>query len=88
MSSDNSIEECISETRYQLGDDSGPYLLHTITRVVLARSWNPEYNESTKCMCGHTYYRHFDTYEGMYPIGCKYCDCYTFELPPTPLKEV
>jgi hypothetical protein len=25
------------------------------------------------CLCGHPYYRHFDTYEDMSPIGCKYC---------------
>lgn len=27
------------------------------------------------CQCGHVYYRHFDTYEDMAPVGCKYCDC-------------
>lgn len=31
------------------------------------------------CVCGHEYYRHFDSYtENMDPIGCKYCDCGTF----------
>lgn len=27
------------------------------------------------CICGHTYHRHFDTYENMRPVGCKYCGC-------------
>lgn len=30
------------------------------------------------CICGHTYHRHFDTYEDMRPIGCKYCGCHCF----------
>ena len=37
----------------------------------------PEYDshfgDNKKCLCGHTYYRHFDTYDDMAPIGCKYC---------------
>lgn len=31
------------------------------------------------CECGHVYYRHFDTYEDMSPIGCKYCPCRVFK---------
>ena len=31
------------------------------------------------CKCGHVYYRHFDSYEDMRPIGCKYCSCFHFE---------
>lgn len=37
------------------------------------------------CECGHLYYRHFDTYEHMHPVGCKYCGCHTFKeirVPP------
>jgi hypothetical protein len=30
------------------------------------------------CICGHTYHRHFDTYDDMRPIGCKYCGCHCF----------
>lgn len=41
-------------------------------------SYNPDYNEDAKCECGHAYYRHFDTYEDMYPCGCKYCSCGEF----------
>ncbi len=43
----------------------------------------PEYDESIDdvalCVCGHTYYRHFDPFEEMYPVGCKYCRCYEFK---------
>jgi hypothetical protein len=34
--------------------------------------------DSNICICGHTYHRHFDTYEDMRSIGCKYCGCYCF----------
>jgi len=30
------------------------------------------------CICGHTYHRHFDSYENMRPVGCKYCGCDCF----------
>lgn len=33
--------------------------------------------DDTLCLCGHTYYRHFDPYENMDPVGCKYCTYYT-----------
>lgn len=41
--------------------------------------YNPDYGDDRMCKCGHSYYRHFDTYDDMYPIGCKYCDCDNFE---------
>lgn len=46
-----------------------------------SRLWqyNPDYGDDKVCKCGHKYYRHFDTYEEMYPIGCKYCACDKFE---------
>jgi hypothetical protein len=53
-----------------------PYL--EITRIVVDRFYNPAYGDSRECVCGHPYYRHFDTYEEMYPCGCKYCECRTF----------
>lgn len=46
---------------------------------VLSRPELPKYDKTfgdeKDCACGHPYYRHFDTYEGMYPVGCKYCTC-------------
>ena len=35
--------------------------------------YNPSIGSETLCLCGHTYYRHFDPYENMAPVGCKYC---------------
>ncbi len=40
-------------------------------------------DQEALCQCGHPYYRHFDTYEDMRPVGCKYCDCGTFSSAPT-----
>lgn len=41
--------------------------------------YNPEFGDNKLCICGHPYYRHFDPYEDMYPVGCKYCNCHKFE---------
>ena len=49
-------------------------------RVVIDRKYNPNYGDDKICECGHTYYRHFDSYEDMYACGCKYCPCYEFKL--------
>jgi len=40
---------------------------------------NPKYGDDRICECGHPYYRHFDTYEQMAAVGCKYCGCYEFK---------
>jgi len=44
--------------------------------------YDPEYGDDKECLCGHAYYRHFDTYDNMYPLGCKYCRCNAFVLAP------
>lgn len=51
-----------------------PYLEKTIVIKV----YNPDYGDDRDCQCGHKYYRHFDTYENMEPVGCKYCMCFEF----------
>lgn len=43
-------------------------------------SYDPEFGDDKLCVCGHVYYRHFDSYENMNPVGCKYCPCGVFEL--------
>ena len=53
-----------------------PYIERTITKIV--REYNPDYGDSRICICGHQYHRHFDSYEDMYPCGCKYCPCEEF----------
>jgi hypothetical protein len=40
--------------------------------------YDPNFGDDKVCQCGHPYYRHFDTYEDMYPVGCKYCGCDRF----------
>ncbi len=43
-------------------------------------TYDPKFGDNRVCVCGHAYYRHFDSYENMEPIGCKYCPCRTFSL--------
>lgn len=57
-----------------------PYI--TVHRVEVEKMYNGNYGDDRECKCGHPYYRHFDTYENMYPVGCKYCGCYHFEEAP------
>lgn len=57
-------------------DEEPPYLVET--QIITARLYNPKYGDDRVCTCGHAYYRHFDSYEDMYPVGCKYCSCDEF----------
>uniref|UniRef100_A0A6M3L182 Uncharacterized protein n=1 Tax=viral metagenome TaxID=1070528 RepID=A0A6M3L182_9ZZZZ len=41
--------------------------------------YNPEYGDDRICKCGHPYHRHFDSYDNMKAVGCKYCMCYHFK---------
>lgn len=41
----------------------------------LAFVYDPSHGDNNLCECGHTYVRHFDPYEDMAPVGCKYCMC-------------
>ena len=54
-----------------------PYLIEL--EVVRHRKYNPNYGDDRICKCGHPYYRHFDSYDDMNAVGCKYCDCFDFE---------
>lgn len=38
--------------------------------------YDSTYGDDILCECGHPYYRHFDSYEDMSPVGCKYCHGY------------
>lgn len=73
----------IDGMREQLGmqtvDDSGdsPYLESVSLSV--DKKYNSNFGDNRKCKCGHVYYRHFDSYEQMEAIGCKYCHCDEFE---------
>jgi hypothetical protein len=65
-------------------------LLMTLDDSVVNVPWNkrPEYDPmmdgTILCVCGHEYRRHFDTYDNMRPVGCKYCDCKTFQASVIP----
>ena len=43
----------------------------------IGNSYDKTFGDDKLCVCGHPYYRHFDTYDCMSPAGCKYCACYT-----------
>jgi len=58
-------------------NDEKPYVI--IEVVIQNKMYNPKYGDQRICKCGHTYYRHFDPYEDMDNIGCKYCECMEFE---------
>ncbi len=48
--------------------------------------YDPFYGDGILCAnleCNHPYYRHFDTYDDMRNVGCKYCQCNDFIKPDT-----
>lgn len=67
--------------RYALEGHEDPEIIKILNGLTdeIERSWNPNRDQQEKCTCSHSYERHFDSYEDMYPIGCKYCECDTFE---------
>lgn len=47
-------------------------------------AYDPKFGDHRVCICSeeehsHTYERHFDSYDNMRPVGCKYCSCTKFE---------
>lgn len=62
---------------------TSPYLQKEVILKTITKQYNPNYGDNKLCTCGHPYYRHFDSYEGMAPVGCKYCGCEEF----TPVEE-
>ncbi len=71
-----SAEE-ISSQIIKSGPDA-PYIETEVVVKAIFREYNPDYGDGKLCTCGHSYYRHFDSYEGMAPVGCKYCQCDEF----------
>ncbi len=49
--------------------------------------YDDKMNPDALCECGHPYYRHFDSYEDNYPIGCKYCPCNPFKAAKNETKS-
>lgn len=60
-----------------ISSEDAPYLEYEIKQKII--KYNPNYGDNRICVCGHPYYRHFDTYENMEPCGCKYCSCFEFK---------
>jgi|SRR5579862_1635846 len=48
----------------------------------VSKVYNSDFGDSKVCDCGHTYYRHFDSYNEMENVGCKYCECASFAIKP------
>ena len=46
---------------------------------LIKEEYNPNFGDNKLCECGHSYYRHFDPYEDMKQVGCKYCGCDEFK---------
>lgn len=46
-------------------------------------AYDPSFGDDKECVCGHQYYRHFDTYWAMMPVGCKYCEWREFRAATT-----
>lgn len=63
----------------RLGMYDAADLIQTLVEEQKAK-YDPDFGDDKICGCSHPYYRHFDTYDDMYPCGCKYCGCYTFEI--------
>ena len=57
------LEEVLCAEKYIALTDEGEY--------------DPTYGDNKECLCGHSYYRHFDTYDDMAAVGCKYCSKWT-----------
>ena len=68
-----------------ISNPNSPYLEYEYK--VIQRMYNPNYGDNRKCICGHSYYRHFDSYENMEACGCKYCGCSEFVEDTTEIKN-
>ena len=55
-----------------------PYLVYEYVEKHVEKRYNPNYGDDRMCVCGHPYYRHFDSYDHMEAVGCKYCGCQKF----------
>jgi hypothetical protein len=62
---------------YQTSTKDQPYIGRVV--AITEQSYNPAYGDTRECECGHPYHRHFDSYEDMEAIGCKYCPCTDFK---------
>lgn len=59
-----------------ISNPNSPYLEYEYK--VIQSMYNPNYGDNRKCICWHSYYRHFDSYDNMKACVCKYCGCQEF----------
>jgi hypothetical protein len=52
------------------------YVPASSTEDEIAEQYDENFGDNKLCECGHPYYRHFDTYDNMSAVGCKYCTHY------------
>jgi hypothetical protein len=69
------------------GDENSPYFEYEYVEIHREKQYNPNYGDNRKCICGHSYYRHFDSWDHMRAVGCKYCGCYEFVEAKEELEE-
>lgn len=67
-----------------LESDTGPYKKYGVVLRFSTNLYNPKFDSENApaCACGHSYERHFDSYEDMAAVGCKYCNCYHYHALP------
>ena len=76
----NALQDKINGiNRDQDQEDNPPYLTKKTLNLDVVSLYNPKYGDDRECECGDPYYRHFDTYENMEAVGCKYCECNEFK---------
>jgi hypothetical protein len=74
---ENSLKEKKQDVSSFTKEQEKPYIITETVKE--SHKYNPKYGDNRECECGHSYYRHFDSYEDMCAVGCKYCECYLFK---------
>lgn len=70
------LEQILNSIEHTDNSTDTPY--RERTELIIHLEYNPIYGDDRICVCGHPYDRHFDSYEDMKNVGCKYCGCETF----------
>ena len=81
---DNIVHFTVGEITLVLSPEESEHIAKALNQAAYDVDWPPydyRIGDDKLCDCGHPYYRHFDTYEDMLAIGCKYCECEVFEEP-------
>ena len=60
--------------------DDSPYLTSSVKVEGIRKQYNPKYGDDKLCKCGHSYYRHFDSYEDMVMINSVNADTLIIDI--------